>query len=94
MREYVDRLNDYQRAILRWTRMAEKFSTMSELDIRAATILATADGDPLLAVRKVGEGRTLAFASDISPHWAPAEFMAWPGYQRLFDNAVRWLAGE
>lgn len=59
-----------------------------------AVVLAEADGDPLLAVREVGEGRTLAFASDISPHWAPADFMAWPGYKTLFDNAVRWLAGE
>ncbi|MCC2592088.1 glutamine amidotransferase [Tessaracoccus sp. OS52] len=58
-----------------------------------ATVLATVEAHPLLAVRNVGEGRTLAFASDISPHWAPQEFMDWPGYARLFDNAVRWLAG-
>ena len=59
-----------------------------------ATVLATVEAHPLLVVRTVGEGRTLAFASDISPHWAPQEFMAWPGYARLFDNAVRWLAGN
>lgn len=58
-----------------------------------ATVLATVEARPLLVVRDVGEGRTLAFASDVSPHWAPEEFMAWPGYARLFDNAVRWLAG-
>ena len=50
--------------------------------------------DPLLAVRKVGRGRTLAWASDIGPHWCPAEFVAWPGYAILFTNAVRWLGGE
>lgn len=59
-----------------------------------ATVLATLEAHPLLVVRTVGEGRTLAFASDISPHWAPQEFMAWPGYARLFDNSVRWLAGS
>ncbi|TRY20035.1 cytoplasmic protein [Tessaracoccus rhinocerotis] len=59
-----------------------------------ATVLATVEAHPLLVVRTVGEGRTLAFASDISPHWAPQEFMAWPGYARLFDNSVRWLAGS
>lgn len=59
-----------------------------------AVVLAEVEGHPLLAVREVGAGRTLAFASDISPHWAPQEFMAWEGYGRLFDNAVRWLAGS
>jgi uncharacterized membrane protein len=59
-----------------------------------ATVLATIEDQPLLAVRSFGVGRSLAFASDISPHWAPEEFMAWPGYGRLFDQAVRWLGGE
>lgn len=58
-----------------------------------ATVLAEVEGRPLLAVREVGDGRTLAYASDISPHWAPREFMAWAGYGRLFGNAVTWLAG-
>lgn len=58
-----------------------------------ASVLATVEGRPLLTVREVGRGRTLAYASDISPHWAPEEFMAWEGYGRLFDGAVRWLAG-
>ncbi|MDO5678005.1 MAG: glutamine amidotransferase [Propionibacteriaceae bacterium] len=58
-----------------------------------ATVLAEVEGRPLLAVREVKEGRTLAFASDISPHWAPKEFMAWAGYGLLFGNAVTWLAG-
>lgn len=57
-----------------------------------ATVLAVIQGRPLLAVRSVGAGRTLAFASDISPHWAPEEFMAWTGYQALFDQAITWLA--
>lgn len=59
-----------------------------------ATVLAEIDGDPLLAVRSVGEGRTLAFASDVSPHWAPTEFMDWAGYGLLFSQAMSWLAGE
>ncbi|GAA2450710.1 glutamine amidotransferase [Agromyces soli] len=59
-----------------------------------ATVLAEIDGDPLLAIREVGAGRTLAFMSDVSPHWAPEEFMSWPGYGPLFASALRWLAGE
>ncbi|MFJ4230305.1 glutamine amidotransferase [Cellulosimicrobium cellulans] len=58
-----------------------------------ATVLATIEGRPLVAVRTEGEGRTLAFASDISPHWAPREFMDWAGYGPLFGQAVTWLAG-
>ncbi|MCM3659770.1 glutamine amidotransferase [Georgenia satyanarayanai] len=59
-----------------------------------ATVLATIESEPLLAVVEVGEGRTVAFASDISPHWAPEEFMGWAGYGPLFDRCVRWLAGS
>lgn len=59
-----------------------------------AQVLAVADADPLVVIRHVGNGRTLAFASDISPHWAPDEFMTWPGYASLFAQAVSWLAGS
>lgn len=59
-----------------------------------ATVLAEVEKDPLLAVRTVGAGRTLAFASDVSPHWAPKEFMDWRGYRALFSQAMTWLAGE
>ncbi|KPI19831.1 protein of unknown function DUF1355 [Actinobacteria bacterium OK074] len=59
-----------------------------------ARLLAQVDGDPLLAVREVGEGRTLAWASDIAPHWCPQEFLDWKGYGTLFTNACRWLAGR
>ncbi|WP_248704764.1 glutamine amidotransferase [Curtobacterium sp. MWU13-2055] len=57
-----------------------------------ADVLATIDGHPLLAVRSVDAGKSLAFASDVSPHWAPEEFMQWPGYATLFDRAITWLA--
>ncbi len=59
-----------------------------------ALVLAEVEGHPLVAVRQVGRGRTLAFASDISPHWAPQAFMDWSGYATLFDNSISWLAGE
>jgi uncharacterized membrane protein len=49
--------------------------------------------DPILAVRTAGAGRTLAWASDIGPHWCPEEFAAWEGYGRLFAQAIGWLAG-
>ena len=59
-----------------------------------AEVLATINDDPLLVVWDYGQGRSLAYASDISPHWAPTAFMDWDGYQRLFDGCLRWLAKQ
>jgi uncharacterized membrane protein len=57
-------------------------------------LLASVDGDPLVAVREVGRGRTAVFSSDCGPHWGPPEFVAWDGYPRLWRNLVAWLAGR
>jgi uncharacterized membrane protein len=57
-----------------------------------AQVLATINGLPLLVVGRFGEGRVLAFASDIGPHWAPAPFTEWPGYSQLWGQAITWLA--
>ncbi|MDI6843312.1 MAG: glutamine amidotransferase [Anaerosomatales bacterium] len=59
-----------------------------------AILLASVGEDPLLALREEGAGRTAAWTSDIGPHWCPDEFVAWPGYARLFTQLFRWLAGE
>ena len=47
---------------------------------------------PLLAVRTVGQGRTLIWASDIGPHWCPEPFLNWEGYARIWQQSIRWLA--
>jgi uncharacterized membrane protein len=60
----------------------------------AAQVLARCDADPLLAVGSHGAGRSAAFASDCAPHWCPPLFMDWPGYDPLFGNLIRWLAGQ
>jgi uncharacterized membrane protein len=49
---------------------------------------------PLLVVRDYGAGRSLAWTTDIGPHWLSADFMRWSGYDRLMSNMVRWLARE
>lgn len=59
-----------------------------------ATVIASCDEDPLLAVQEVGQGRTAAFMSDVAPHWAPDEFMSWPHYADLFASLVAWTAGK
>lgn len=48
-------------------------------------------GHPLLVTGRYGKGRTLAWTSDIGPHWLPEEFVRWPGYGRLWTNALAWV---
>lgn len=63
-----------------------------------ATVLVKAPeeygGLPLLATRAFGQGRTLAWMTDIGPHWLPPEFSDWPGYKRLWTQALSWAVGD
>lgn len=59
-----------------------------------ATLLAEIDGDPLIAVREVGAGRTAVFTSDMSAHWAPAAFTDWSGYGPMWDALLSWTAAS
>jgi len=56
-------------------------------------VLARVGPDPLVVAGAVADGRTLAYMTDIGPHWAPPAAVEWEGYRRLWDQAVRWLAG-
>lgn len=47
---------------------------------------------PLLAVRDYGQGRTLAWMTDIGPHWLSQAFLNWDGYDALMTRMVRWIA--
>lgn len=68
---------------------------LNEVAVRGeASTLATAGDYPLLVVDAADAGRTAAFTSDLAPHWATPDFLAWDGYRPLFDQTVRWLAGE
>lgn len=58
-----------------------------------AKVPPEAGGHPLLAVRRYGQGKTLAWTSDIGPHWLPEDFAKWPGFARLWRQALAWLAG-
>jgi uncharacterized membrane protein len=59
-----------------------------------AEVLATVSSDydslPLLVTGTYGKGRTLAWTSDIGPHWLPPAFVAWDGYARLWTQALAW----
>src|SRR6185295_11502868 len=50
-------------------------------------VLATPDGDPLLAFWPVGLGRTAVFASDVKDRWGAA-WVQWKGYGPFFSAVV------
>ncbi|HLQ45191.1 MAG TPA: VWA domain-containing protein, partial [Planctomycetaceae bacterium] len=51
-------------------------------------ILASEQGDPLLAWWRYGLGTTVAFTSDAKSRWA-AEWLTWPGYSQFWPQVVR-----
>ncbi|WP_119696486.1 glutamine amidotransferase [Microbacterium halotolerans] len=57
-------------------------------------VLVDIGDHPLLVVGEAGAGRSAAFASDMGPHWMPAEAVEWAGYAPLWARLVEWLAGE
>jgi uncharacterized membrane protein len=63
-----------------------------------AEVLATVSADygalPLLVAGSYGKGRSVAWTSDVGPHWLPPEFIAWPGYRTLFEQQILWAIGK
>lgn len=55
-------------------------------------VLATLNGDPFIALREYGEGKTAIFSSDCAPHWGPKEFVEWDYYNRFWQNVFNWLS--
>ncbi len=56
-----------------------------------ARLPAEEGGHPLLVTWTFGAGRTVAWASDIGPHWCPTPFVQWPGYGQLWNNMLGWV---
>lgn len=56
-----------------------------------ADLIVAVGNDPLVAIWSYGRGRAAAFTSDCGPHWAPPDFVNWPGYARLWANLADWL---
>ena len=56
-----------------------------------ARLPASEGGHPLLVAGAFGEGRSVAWTSDVGPHWLPNSFVSWPGYARLWSNLLSWV---
>ncbi|MCA9948160.1 MAG: VWA domain-containing protein [Anaerolineales bacterium] len=55
----------------------------------AQVILATHQGDPLLAAWQYGLGRAVAWTSDATGRWA-TDWVRWEGFPAFWAQAVRW----
>jgi uncharacterized membrane protein len=56
-----------------------------------ARLPADQGAHPLLVAGTWGKGRSVAWMSDIGPHWAPTEFVNWHGYKTLWQNVLGWV---
>jgi len=52
------------------------------------TLLVSDYGEPILAIWRVGLGKTAAFTSDVKNRWA-VEWLRWPGYSQFWSQLVR-----
>jgi Ca-activated chloride channel family protein len=55
----------------------------------AQLVLVSPRDDPLLAQWQYGLGRSVAWTSDSTGRWAK-NWVAWPGFNRFFSQAVSW----
>lgn len=56
-----------------------------------ARLPADEGGHPLLVTGTFGEGRSVAWTSDVGPHWLPNTFVGWSGYATLWRNLLSWV---
>lgn len=60
----------------------------------AADVILKFEGDPIIALGRYGAGRTMAYATDCTAHWAPDAMTGWEYYPILWDRLLHWLAGS
>lgn len=61
------------------------------ISLKDSQTLATINGDPFIAAKEVGKGKSLVFTSDMAPHWGSEEFVNWEYYPKLWDNIIQYL---
>ncbi len=54
-------------------------------------VLLRTNDDPLIVAGTFGKGKTIAFATDCAPHWAPPEFCEWEHYPTMWARLLAWL---
>ncbi len=59
-----------------------------------AQVLVSYENDPILTIGTYEKGRTMAWATDCSPHWLPVAFYDWEPYGKLWDRIIGYLAKD
>jgi uncharacterized membrane protein len=71
---------------------ANEVTVRERADVEVLARLPDSEGGhPLLVTGSYGAGRSVAWTSDIGPHWLPTPFVEWPGYARLWTNVLNWV---
>lgn len=60
---------------------------------KADVPLATPDGKPVLALGRLGLGKTAVWTSDLSGHWSK-DWLAWKESPKLFAQLLRYVSGS
>lgn len=55
----------------------------------ARVVLSSNQGDPLLATRQYGLGKSVAWTSDARQRWS-AGWLGWSGYSKFWAQTIRW----
>lgn len=61
------------------------------LPIPEGDVLMEIDGDPFIAVRDYGKGRTAVFTSDCAPHWGSPAFVDWDYYATIWESLLNYI---
>lgn len=59
----------------------------------SSTVIVEFENDPIVTLGTYGSGRTLAYATDCTAHWAPPEMTDWKYYPLLWNRLLHWLSG-
>ncbi|MHC9533502.1 glutamine amidotransferase [Dellaglioa sp. L3N] len=62
--------------------------------INSNILMTIGEKDPFLVTGEYSSGRTMAYMTDIAPHWASQEFMDWKNYGEFFSRCIKWLTNE
>lgn len=55
-----------------------------------AEVVAKIEGNPFIIVGDSGKGRSMAFMSDLAPHWG-TDFVKWEYYGKFWYQSINWL---
>lgn len=59
---------------------------------QGSELLVKVQDHPLLVTGSFGKGRSVAWTSDVGPHWCPKEFVEWDGFGEVWTRIIQWVS--